>query len=102
MTLQHTTAPASTEETPLPRPTTTRSLALRATKDVVTVSILVATFVSLAWHASRPMTNNDTYFHLRFGEEFLDGVWSLRHPGSPTSFGTNDWVPTQWLPQVAM
>jgi hypothetical protein len=26
----------------------------------------------------------------------------LRHPGSVTTFGTNDWVPTQWLPQVVM
>ena len=64
--------------------------------------VLAGTFLSLTWHASRPMTNNDTYFHLRFGHEFLDGTWSLRNPGSPTTFGTNDWVPTQWLPQVAM
>ena len=28
-----------------------------------------------------PLSNTDTYFHLRFGEEFLHG-WSLRHPGS--------------------
>ena len=49
-----------------------------------------------------PLTNTDTYFHLRFGHEFLDGGWSLCDPGSVSSFGTNDWVPTQWLPQVVM
>ena len=48
------------------------------------------------------MSNTDTYFHLRFGHEFLHGNWSLRDPGSVTSFGTNEWVPTQWLPQVVM
>ena len=57
---------------------------------------------SLTWHAARPLTNTDTYFHLRFGHEFLDGGWTLRNPGSVSSFGTNDWVPTQWLPQVVM
>ena len=62
----------------------------------------LALFVLLAVRAARQITNNDTYFHLRFGQEFLDGAWSLRHPGSVTSYGTNDWVPTQWLTQMAM
>ncbi|WP_346387590.1 hypothetical protein [Nocardioides sp.] len=51
--------------------------------------------------ASRPLSNFDTYFHLRFGHEFLNG-WSLRHPGSVSTFATADWVPTQWLPEVVM
>ena len=33
-----------------------------------------------------PLSNPDTYFHLRFGREFLDG-WSLRDPGSVTHAG---------------
>ncbi|MFW6775703.1 hypothetical protein ACOACO_15575 [Nocardioides sp. CPCC 205120] len=49
-----------------------------------------------------PLPNDDTYFHLRFGREFLDGTWSLRSPGSVSTFATESWVPTQWLPQVAM
>ena len=57
---------------------------------------------SLTWHAAMPLTNPDTYFHLRFGHEFLDGGWTPWDPGSVSSFGTNDWVPTQWLPQVVM
>ena len=60
------------------------------------------TLVSTSWHAGQPLNNNDTYFHLRFGHEFLSGDWSLRDPGSVSSFATADWVPTQWLPQVVM
>jgi hypothetical protein len=48
-----------------------------------------------------PLTNPDTFFHLRFGHEFLDG-WSLRDPGSVTSQATAHWVPTQWLPEEVM
>ncbi len=49
-----------------------------------------------------PLTNDDTYFHLRFGSEFLHGHWSLWHPGSVSTFATSPWVPTQWLPEVIM
>jgi hypothetical protein len=52
--------------------------------------------------AAQPLTNMDTYFHLRFGSEFLHGNWSLRDPGSVSSFATQQWLPTQWLPEVAM
>ncbi len=65
-------------------------------------TILFITMASLTWHAAMPLTNPDTYFHLRFGHEFLDGGWTPWDPGSVSSFGTNDWVPTQWLPQVVM
>ncbi len=64
--------------------------------------VLLGTFGFLVKRAAKTITNNDTYFHLRFGEEFLHGGWSLQNPGSVTTFGTNDWVPTQWLPQVVM
>ena len=50
--------------------------------------------------AALPLSNTDTYFHLRFGSEFLHG-WSLCHPGSVSSFATS-WLPTQWLPEVVM
>jgi hypothetical protein len=52
--------------------------------------------------AARPLSNFDTYFHLRYGDEFLSGEWSLWDPGSVSSFATADWVPTQWLAQVLM
>jgi hypothetical protein len=63
--------------------------------------VLAGILVSLVANTARPLTNTDTYFHLRFGHEFLDG-WSLRHPGSVSTFATADWVPTQWLAEVAM
>jgi hypothetical protein len=52
-------------------------------------------------YAAAPVANTDTYFHLRFGGEFLDG-WSLRHPGSVSTFATASWLPTQWLPEMGM
>jgi hypothetical protein len=63
--------------------------------------VLVGILVSLVVNTARPLTNTDTYFHLRFGHEFLQG-WSLRHPGSVSTFATADWVPTQWLSEVVM
>lgn len=100
MTVDDLTSPADAPATT--QPGVTSSGLWHALRDLLPFLVLFVTFASLTWHASRPMTNTDTYFHLRFGEEFLSGHWSLRHPGSPTTFGTNDWVPTQWLPQVAM
>jgi hypothetical protein len=63
--------------------------------------VLAGILVSLVANTARPLTNTDTYFHLRFGHEFLHG-WSLRHPGSVSTFATADWVPTQWLSEVVM
>ncbi|MBS4752335.1 hypothetical protein KG112_05870 [Nocardioides sp. zg-ZUI104] len=64
----------------------------------VTSLLLVALLAAVA---SRPYRSFDTYFHLRFGSEFRD-TWSLRHPGHVTSAASNDWAPTQWLPQVVV
>jgi hypothetical protein len=69
---------------------------------VMPTIVVVGMFAVLTNHAKDPLSNTDTYFHLRFGHEFLHGAWSLGHPGSVTTLGTNDWVPTQWLPQVVM
>ncbi|GAB2622962.1 hypothetical protein GCM10027270_07120 [Nocardioides ginkgobilobae] len=63
--------------------------------------LLLGVLVAVARRAARPLTNPDTFFHLRFGSEFLSG-WSLTDPGSVTPLATRDWVPTQWLPQVVM
>jgi hypothetical protein len=63
--------------------------------------VLVGILVSLVVNTARPLTNTDTYFHLRFGHEFLHG-WSVRHPGSVSTFATADWVPTQWLSEIGM
>ena len=48
-----------------------------------------------------PVAEADTYFHLRLGHEFL-GPWSIRHPGHLGTYDSADWIPTQWLSQIAM
>ena len=63
---------------------------------------VVVVFAVLTVKAAAPLHNTDTYFHLRFGHEFLTGHWSLSDPGAVTTFATADWVPTQWLSEVAM
>src|SRR3954464_6718714 len=63
--------------------------------------VVVGILVTLVADCARTLSNTDTYFHLRFGQEFLHG-WSLRHPGSVTTFATRDWVPTQWLSEIVM
>jgi hypothetical protein len=71
------------------------------TRTVLAVLVVLGILVSLVANCARTLTNTDTYFHLRFGQEFLDG-WSLRHPGSVSTFATRDWVPTQWLSEIVM
>jgi hypothetical protein len=68
---------------------------------VLPVLVLLGILVSLVLNTAVPLTNTDTYFHLRFGQEFLDG-WSLRHPGSVSTFATRHWAPTQWLSEIVM
>lgn len=63
------------------------------------VGLLVAAFAIGVKQS--PFASSDTYFHLRFGDEFL-GDWSIRHPGQVGASGSADWLPTQWLSQVAM
>jgi hypothetical protein len=63
--------------------------------------VMAGILVSLVANTARPLTNTDTYFHLRFGHAFLHG-WSIRHPGSVSTFATADWVPTQWLSEIVM
>ncbi len=51
--------------------------------------------------ARMPAENADTWFHLRMGQEFLDG-WSVSSPGHLGVFDTAEWVATQWLAQIGM
>lgn len=78
------------------------SLVSVVARRVVPVALLVGLFAVLARVAAQPLSNGDTFFHLRFGHEFLTGAWSLSDPGSVTSLGTARWTPTQWLPQLVM
>ena len=80
---------------------TRASTARRLLRTALPWLVLLVILVSLVLNTAKPLTNTDTYFHLRFGHEFLHG-WSLRHPGSVSTFATNDWVPTQWLSEIVM
>jgi hypothetical protein len=82
-------------------PTARSAVLLARSRVVVPTLVLVGTLVALLVNTARPLSNTDTYFHLRFGEEFL-GRWSLRHPGSVSTFATRPWVPTQWLSEIVM
>jgi hypothetical protein len=78
-----------------------RAAVLARARTGVPLVILLVILTSLVVNCARPLSNTDTYFHLRFGEEFLNG-WSLRHPGSVSTFASRPWVPTQWLPEIVM
>ena len=69
---------------------------------VVAFAAMAVVLGALVRRAALPLDNLDTYFHLRFGHEFLTGAWSPRDPGSVSSAATADWVPTQWLSEVVM
>jgi hypothetical protein len=71
-------------------------------RTIVPLGLLLVVLGVVVHGAAAPLSNFDTYFHLRFGHEFLHGSWSLRHPGSVSTLATADWVPTQWLPEVVM
>ncbi|WP_244927524.1 hypothetical protein [Nocardioides sp. W7] len=74
---------------------------LTLVRRVAPLILLLVVLAVLTVRAAEQLDNQDTYFHLRFGHELL-GEWSLRDPGSVSSFATADWVPTQWLPQITM
>ncbi|NYG58044.1 hypothetical protein BJ980_000967 [Nocardioides daedukensis] len=73
----------------------------RLIRNVLPVCALLVLFGAAGRSAALRLTNDDTFFHLRFGAEFQAG-WSIRDPGSVTEFGTRDWVPTQWAAQMTM
>jgi hypothetical protein len=86
-----------------PAEPTARSLDLVAAgRRLLPAGLFAAVLLVVVRLTAVPLDNTDTYFHLRFGHEFLSGAWSLRHPGSVSTFATAHWVPTQWLPQVVM
>jgi hypothetical protein len=98
----HLTVDTSEATEPTPRPSNSGPSVLNLIRFVIPTIIVIGVFALLTNHAKDPLSNTDTYFHLRFGHEFLTGSWSLRDPGSVTAFGTAEWVPTQWLPQLVM
>ena len=63
--------------------------------------VLMLVMGLLAEVAAQPLSNGDTWFHLRLGHEFWGG-WSLAHPRALTTFATSPWVPTQWSTEMVM
>jgi hypothetical protein len=70
-------------------------------RDVVPFLALAALAGVAVRRGLAPLTNDDTFFHLRFGHEFLS-EWTPWAPTSVTTLATRDWVPTQWLSQIVM
>jgi hypothetical protein len=66
------------------------------------LAVLVALVGFAVRTGAQGLTNDDTFFHLRIGHEFLSGRWSLWSPGSMSSHAARDWLPTQWLSEVIM
>ena len=101
MTQQLTHEPSAEESPRATPPAATRVRRTSGPRLVLTVALYGALLVLLVRVAALPLSNTDTYFHLRFGAEFLHH-WSLWHPGSVSTFATSSWLPTQWLPEVVM
>jgi hypothetical protein len=80
-----------------PRPASTVSRLLSWMPYILLAGLLLG----LVRIGSAPVGNPDTFFHLRYGHEFLHG-WSLWDPGHVSTLGHRDWVPTQWASQVLM
>ena len=68
---------------------------------VLPVAVMAILLGALVRGQAKPSLAADGYFHLRMGHELL-GDWSIRHPGHLSPFDTADWLPTQWLSQIAM
>ena len=61
---------------------------------------LLAAAAVLVRQSLRPLSNSDTWFHLRAGEEILRH-WNLANPQPWTPFEhPSGWTLTQWLPEV--
>ncbi len=71
------------------------------TRRVVPLLAVGALMLGFGWEQRVPSADADLWFHLRLGDEFLNG-WSVPHPGHLGAFDSAEWTPTQWLTQAAM
>ncbi|WP_418059474.1 hypothetical protein [Pimelobacter simplex] len=83
----------------VPAPASASRFPLLARVAPLLAGVLLAAL--LAALVRRPFRAFDTFFHLRFGEEFRHD-WSIAHPGQLSTASSADWVPTQWLSQVVL
>lgn len=61
---------------------------------------LACLLLAVARATLRPLSDPDTWWHLRLGDEFW-GTWSLADPGQLSPFATRPWFATQWIPELA-
>jgi hypothetical protein len=57
-------------------------------------------FALLARGAARPLSDPDTWWHLRAGREFWTD-WSLAEAGQFSDLATEQWTARDWIPQLA-
>lgn len=74
------------------------TLMVRRVMPLVAMAVVLAACVR---RISVDTPSSDMWFHLRLGHEFLQG-WSISNPGHLGVYDSADWVPTQWLSQLAM
>ena len=65
----------------------------------ISIAVLALGSTYLAVKAAGRITDPDTWWHLRLGEEFRNG-WSLSNPGQLSPLAHSSWLPTEWLPEV--
>jgi hypothetical protein len=84
-----------------PPPTPSVTLVGRMVETWLPMALVAGLFIALARYIATPLGMADTYFHLRFGHEFLTD-WTPTHPGFVTTFASREWLPTQWGSEIVM
>lgn len=66
-------------------------------------TVLLALFMgSAARQTTRPISDFDTFWHVRLGEDILQSRSLTAPTTSWSQLSDQDWVPTQWLTELAM
>lgn len=71
------------------------SLLVDSVRRWLPVTLFVSITAYAATRAAGQITDPDTWWHIRLGNEFRAG-WSLSDPGQLSPFATQPWVATQW------
>ena len=73
--------------------------ARRVTSRLMPFLLVLGLLGLAARHGFRPIGDPDTWWHLRLGDDIWR-TWSFTDPAPWTRFATEDWVTTQWLPEL--
>ncbi len=66
----------------------------------VPIFLVVVLMGGMIRRAAQPISDPDSWWHLRVGELFWNGTFTLWETGPLSSFATEPWVPRDWLPQL--